>query len=213
MTPATAWFDVAPGIRLAADIFGDPAAPTVLMLHGGGQTRHAWHATAMDLADAGWRAVTVGLRGHGESSHPRPSAYALEDFAADARGLISSIAADPIVIGASLGGIAGLPAVTESPRALAAVNELNGQAAAGFFGKMVPLDARIERFRMDGQFAVSIEGLHAFLYKPATDHTFHVGHASLAANAVLVQRGDVMVRLEGRFDKARAVQIARSLER
>jgi pimeloyl-ACP methyl ester carboxylesterase len=120
MTPATAWFDVAPGVRLAADIFGDPTAPTVLMLHGGGQTRHAWHATATDLADAGWRAVTVDLRGHGESSHPRPPAYTLEDFAADVRGLISSIATDPIVIGASLGGIAGLLAVTESQRALAA---------------------------------------------------------------------------------------------
>lgn len=91
------------------------------------------------------------------------------------------------------------------------VNELNGQAAPGFFGKMVPLDARIERFRIDGQFAVWIEGLHAFFYKPAADHTFHIGHSRLAANALLVQRGDVMVRLEGEFDKARAVEIARSL--
>jgi hypothetical protein len=90
------------------------------------------------------------------------------------------------------------------------VNELNGQAAPGFFGKMVPLDARIERFRIDGQFAVWIEGLHAFFYKPAADHTFHIGHSRLAANALLVQRGHVMVRLEGEFDKARAVEIARS---
>jgi pimeloyl-ACP methyl ester carboxylesterase len=113
-------FDVAPGIRLAADTFGDPDAPTVLMLHGGGQTRHAWHATAMSLADAGWRAVTVDLRGHGESTHPRPAAYALEDFAADVRALIASIAVDPVVIGASLGGIASLLALTEPPAAPAA---------------------------------------------------------------------------------------------
>ncbi len=119
-TRAAVVFDVAPGIRLAADTFGDPDAPTVLMLPGGGQTRHAWHATAMNLADAGWRAVTVDLRGHGESTHPHPPAYALEDFAADVRALIASIAGDTVVIGASLGGIAGLLAITEQPQAPAA---------------------------------------------------------------------------------------------
>jgi hypothetical protein len=93
------------------------------------------------------------------------------------------------------------------------VNELNGNAAPGFFGKLVPRDARVERFAIDGRFAVWIEGLHAFFYKPATDHTFHIGHSRLAANALLVQRGAVMVRLEGRFGKARAVAIARSLGR
>jgi pimeloyl-ACP methyl ester carboxylesterase len=120
MMRATVGFDVAPGICLAADAFGDPDAPVVLMLHGGGQTRHAWHATATNLADAGWQAITVDLRGHGESTHPRPAAYALEDFAADVRALIAAIADAPVVIGASLGGIAGLLAVTESPAAPAA---------------------------------------------------------------------------------------------
>jgi pimeloyl-ACP methyl ester carboxylesterase len=120
VTRVAAQFDVASSIRLAADIFGDPDAPAVLMLHGGGQTRHAWHATAMNLADAGWRAITVDLRGHGESTHPRPAAYGLEDFAADVRALIATITEDPVVIGASLGGIASLLALTESPAAPAA---------------------------------------------------------------------------------------------
>ncbi len=113
MTRAAISFDVAPDVRLIADAFGDPHAPTVLLLHGGGQTRHAWHATAANLADAGRRAITVDLRGHGQSTHPRPPAYALEDFAADARAVIAAIAGEPIVVGASLGGIAGLLALTE----------------------------------------------------------------------------------------------------
>lgn len=117
MTRAIVLFDVAPGIRLAADTFGPPDAPAVLLLHGGGQTRHAWHATATHLADTGWRTITVDLRGHGESTHPRPPAYALEDFAADVCALTAAIAEDPIVIGASLGGIASLLALTESPAA------------------------------------------------------------------------------------------------
>jgi pimeloyl-ACP methyl ester carboxylesterase len=117
MTQRAVAFDGAPGIRLAADIFGDPDAPAVLMLHGGGQTRHAWHASARRLADTGWRAITVDLRGHGASTHPRPAAYALEDFVADTRALIEQVERAPVVIGASLGGIAGLLAITEAPPA------------------------------------------------------------------------------------------------
>jgi pimeloyl-ACP methyl ester carboxylesterase len=120
MTPAAAVFEGASGARLAADAFGNPNARVVLMLHGGGQTRHAWHATATSLAAAGWRAITVDLRGHGESARPRPPAYAIEDFAEDARALITQIPTPAVVIGASLGGIAGLLALTEQPAAPAA---------------------------------------------------------------------------------------------
>jgi pimeloyl-ACP methyl ester carboxylesterase len=134
VTQTAVEFYGAAGIRLAADSFGDEHAPAVLMLHGGGQTRHAWHVTAANLAHAGWRVITVDLRGHGESGHPRPPAYALEDFAADVRFLIAAIldtqapidevtsasAKAPIVIGASLGGIAALLALAEAPAAPAA---------------------------------------------------------------------------------------------
>jgi pimeloyl-ACP methyl ester carboxylesterase len=117
MKRATLWFEGASGTRLAGNAFGDSDARTLLMLHGGGQTRHAWDASATQLADAGWRTITVDLRGHGESTHTRPAAYALEDFAADTRALISAVADDPVVVGASLGGIAALLAVTEPPAA------------------------------------------------------------------------------------------------
>jgi pimeloyl-ACP methyl ester carboxylesterase len=120
MTLSAVAFDAAPGVRLAADTFGDPDAPPVLMLHGGGQTRHAWHSTATRLADAGWRAITVDLRGHGDSTHPRPPAYAVDDFAADVRALVAAIADPPVVVGASLGGMASLLALTEPPAAPAA---------------------------------------------------------------------------------------------
>ena len=39
----------------------------VLLLHGGGQTRHSWAGTAGALAGAGFRAITLDSRGHGES--------------------------------------------------------------------------------------------------------------------------------------------------
>jgi len=55
------------GVRLVADSYGDEVSPPVLLLHGGGQTRYAWGATAGKLAEAGFHAVTMDLRGHGES--------------------------------------------------------------------------------------------------------------------------------------------------
>ena len=51
-----------------ADIAGPSHAPTVLLLHGGGQTRHAWGGTALAMAQAGWRTVALDLPGHGESA-------------------------------------------------------------------------------------------------------------------------------------------------
>jgi hypothetical protein len=90
------------------------------------------------------------------------------------------------------------------------VNELNGHFAPAFHGKLLPPGARIQRFGIDGNYAIWIEGLHVFFFKPA-DHIFHIGRSRLAANALLVQRGEVIVRLEGEFDKPTAVGIARSL--
>lgn len=56
------------GLRLVADAFGDPKDPPVLFAHGGGQTRHAWGGAARVLAEAGWYAVSLDLRGHGDSA-------------------------------------------------------------------------------------------------------------------------------------------------
>jgi hypothetical protein len=56
-----------------------------------------------------------------------------------------------------------------------------------------------------------VEGLHAFFYKPHSNFTFTPAYSRLAANALPVQRGEVLVRLYGRFDKATALAIARSL--
>jgi pimeloyl-ACP methyl ester carboxylesterase len=51
-TPATATFIGAAGNKLIADVFGESGAP-VLLLHGGGQTRHAWTKTAGAIAGKG----------------------------------------------------------------------------------------------------------------------------------------------------------------
>ncbi len=96
------------GGRLRADAWGDPASPPVLFLHGGGQTRHAWGGTAAAIARDGRYAVTLDMRGHGESDWDPEGDYRLEGFAADLEAVLSHFASPPAVVGASLGGLATL---------------------------------------------------------------------------------------------------------
>jgi pimeloyl-ACP methyl ester carboxylesterase len=103
--------------RLIADehqprgaVHGNP----VVLLHGGGQTRHAWGGAARRIADAGHVAFTVDQRGHGESAWVEDRAYAFDDYAADAiavcREVFERCGKPPVLVGASLGGISGLMA-------------------------------------------------------------------------------------------------------
>ena len=110
-TPATATFIGAAGNTLVADVFGDTGS-SVLLLHGGGQTRHAWQKTAEQIARKGHVAYAVDQRGHGDSDWVANGAYEFLDYAADAKVVAAELTrrsgAKPIVIGASLGGIAAL---------------------------------------------------------------------------------------------------------
>jgi pimeloyl-ACP methyl ester carboxylesterase len=103
------------GLKLAADIGGPVDGPTVVLLHGGGQTRHSWAGTWQLLVDTGWRAVSLDLRGHGESEWPADGDYAFDAFAGDVFAVATSLPTPPVLIGASLGGISSLLAVTRAP--------------------------------------------------------------------------------------------------
>jgi pimeloyl-ACP methyl ester carboxylesterase len=119
LVPAAATLTGAAGNRLVGDVFGD-RGPAVLLLHGGGQTRHAWRKTAEQIARAGMTAYAVDQRGHGDSDWSADSAYSFFDFATDARALAEALTrrngSPPIAIGASLGGIASLLAQGEAQR-------------------------------------------------------------------------------------------------
>lgn len=102
------------GNRLVATSRGAGSRP-VLLLHGGGQTRHAWDGTARRLAQAGWQAVALDQRGHGHSAWVDDGAYGFGDFGRDARVVAQEVEArsgyKPVAVGASLGGLASLLAL------------------------------------------------------------------------------------------------------
>ena len=117
MSPApreTRHFTAAQGLTLAADCFGDPGHPPVFFFHGGGQTRHAWGGTAKALAEEGWYAVSFDLRGHGDSDWSDEGNYYFQDYGADVTALAAQFDPPPVLVGASLGGIASLWAVANA---------------------------------------------------------------------------------------------------
>ena len=97
------------GVKLVADVAGDPQGRAVLLFHGGGQTRHSWGTTMRSLAGAGYLVASVDLRGHGESDWSPTGDYRLEAFADD----VTAVAREfdrPVLVGASLGGVSSLAA-------------------------------------------------------------------------------------------------------
>jgi pimeloyl-ACP methyl ester carboxylesterase len=72
------------------------------------------------LANHGYYAVTVDLRGHGDSGWSMDGNYEIERFAGDVRTLAAGFERKPVLIGASLGGIASLIAAGEAVEPIAA---------------------------------------------------------------------------------------------
>jgi pimeloyl-ACP methyl ester carboxylesterase len=110
-SPKTETFTGASGNKLIGDRYGSGDRAAIL-LHGGGQTRHAFAGTAASVAAAGWTAFTVDQRGHGDSEWIADGSYRPFDFADDAARIAATVAQrfskPPVLIGASLGGMAGM---------------------------------------------------------------------------------------------------------
>jgi pimeloyl-ACP methyl ester carboxylesterase len=95
--------------------FGGEGFGTVLLLHGGGQTRHSWQHTGRRLARGGWTAITLDTRGHGESDWAPDGDYRVDALAADLRAVIGTVERPPVLVGASLGGLTSLIVAGEHP--------------------------------------------------------------------------------------------------
>jgi pimeloyl-ACP methyl ester carboxylesterase len=104
------------GLHLVADVWGDDDAWPVLLMHGGGQTRHAWGNTAAFLAEHGWRAVSLDLRGHGDSEWALNGDYSFTAYSADTIAVADALGRPPVIVGASLGGVSAIIAEGGSDR-------------------------------------------------------------------------------------------------
>lgn len=107
------------GVRLAGDRWEPVAGPSrgvVLLLHGGGQTRHSWRRTGERLARLGWAAVAVDARGHGDSDWAPDGNYGQRVLATDVEAVVGQLDEPPVLVGASMGGMTALVAQAADPR-------------------------------------------------------------------------------------------------
>lgn len=103
------------GVSLAGDHWGPEDGPPVILLHGGGQTRHAWKNTGRHLGEQGYLAIAYDARGHGDSDWTPDGDYSQRRMVDDLSAVIDAMARTrpPVLVGASLGGGVSLSAIGE----------------------------------------------------------------------------------------------------
>lgn len=109
------------GITLRADVHGLSEDPSVLLLHGAGQSRAVWNNAAEALVQAGRYVINLDLRGHGDSDWAGDERYDFEAMVQDVRAVLAQLASRPVIVGAALGGWI----------AAAAIGEEGGHLASG----------------------------------------------------------------------------------
>ena len=108
------------GVRMPCIDQGDPTAPTVLLVHGVGDSGRAFEALLAHLPDS-VRAVAPTLRGHGSASRPE-SGYRSADFAGDLAALMDALRIEAaVVVGASSGGQVALRLALDCPERILGV--------------------------------------------------------------------------------------------
>lgn len=99
--------------------------PMVLLIHGFPQFWYAWRHQLAAIADAGWRAVAMDLRGYGASDKP-PRGYDTYTATADAASVIRSLGEDDaIVVGHGLGGFVAWSMPSLQPGVTRAIGSLS----------------------------------------------------------------------------------------
>ncbi len=122
--PTPRKFTASDGLELAGDVGGPEGAPLVLLMHGGGQTRHSWAGAMRALIAAGYRVVNLDARGHGESEWSAARAYTINDRIKDIDAVVDGFGTPFALVGASMGGLTSIHAVGQglAPAALVLVD-------------------------------------------------------------------------------------------
>jgi hypothetical protein len=105
---------------------------------------------------------------------------------------------------------AGLPR-TRSTRLGLLVSEFRGDLAPEYVGKIAGQATLIERFRVDGDRAIWMEGAPHFFFYRRPDGSYAEETLRVAQNVLLLEQGNLLVRFEGAFGRDRALRLARSL--
>jgi hypothetical protein len=105
---------------------------------------------------------------------------------------------------------AGLPRARTTGLGLL-ITQFRGDLTPEFFGKLAGPGASLEELTVGGEPAAWIEGAEHFFFYRGPNGQVIEHELRLAQNVLLMQRGPLLVRLEGAFDRDRGLEIAASL--
>jgi flavin reductase (DIM6/NTAB) family NADH-FMN oxidoreductase RutF len=108
------------GIRLESDDIGTADDPSIVLLHGIGQTRQVWEEAAVALRAAGRHVINIDLRGHGGSEWPEDGRYDFSAYVDDLRAVLAQMRTRPVVVAARATGWIATLALAEDAATLAA---------------------------------------------------------------------------------------------
>ncbi|MEU3167086.1 alpha/beta hydrolase [Streptosporangium sp. NPDC006930] len=109
------------GGTIAYEVTG--SGPLVVLAHGMGDSRAAYHAVIPPLVAAGYRVAAVDLRGCGKSSVDWPS-WSRTAVAGDLLAVIRHLGGPAVLVGHSFSGGAATIAAAQEPSLITAVVEL-----------------------------------------------------------------------------------------
>lgn len=96
------------GVEIVGDLWPADSPFTVMLLHGGGQTRHSWKAAGVSLSAAGVATLALDARGHGDSGWSPTKDYSRARLASDIATVARQQQTPVVLVGASMGGLAAL---------------------------------------------------------------------------------------------------------
>jgi alpha-beta hydrolase superfamily lysophospholipase len=120
--PKTQFATSKDGTKIAYDVAG--TGPAVILLHGGGQTRQAWHrAGYVERLSKEFTVITIDIRGNGESDKPGDvKAFEFERINEDVLAVADAVKAQRFVLwGFSYGANVGRYLASRSDRVRAMV--------------------------------------------------------------------------------------------
>ena len=132
-----------------------------MLLHGGSAHARWWDFVVAHLG-AGFRALALDLRGHGDGDWAPDGAYRIGDYSEDVGRMIEELGLEqPVLVGHSLGSFVALRYAVNHPRDLSALVMIDGRASFGADGSrymrllgMLPavsyerLDDAVAKFRL-----------------------------------------------------------------
>ena len=86
------------------------ARPPVVLVHGAANSAGVWRYWLDALAERGWPAYAIDLRGHGASAEVNLSRVRMADYVEDVAPLVAQLGRTPMLIGWSMGGLVAMMA-------------------------------------------------------------------------------------------------------